>query len=292
MLEHSQVGIAIAAHNSSEHISTCLRDFEGYDFHVVLFDDGSTDGTTEAAMNIRPDITVIEGDGSAWWTGGTEVAMKECFRMGCSFVLLLNPDTRIGGEAVLALVNYAQRNPRTIAASLVVNNDDVDSVAWAGSRRFRIPYTPIYTAKYIAKRGTKVAALGDKPYRSDEAHGRGVLITRSVYDEIGPLDYLLFPQYGGDVDYSIRARNAGIAIDIVPEVKTRLVVENSGMASRTMPWSWGRVREVACALESRKTGEVRRVLWHLNRKHYPLYIAMPSFLFGLGLILFRRMAQQ
>ena len=290
--KHSNIGIAIAVHNSSEQIRECLTCLGDYNFNIVLFDDGSSDGTSYIARECNPNITILNGDGSAWWSGGTAAAVRECFRLGCEFVLMLNPDTYIEGETVLKLVDYAQKNPMQIMAALVVDNSNPDLVAWGGSRRLRIPYTPIVTSKYIVKRGSKASSVGRTPYSSDEAHGRGVLISRMVYDVIGELDYFTFPHYGGDIDYSYRALSAKIPIVILPYARARLATENSGMALRSKPWTWSRAKEVFRYLTSRKHGEALRVIWHLQRLHSPRFTVIPNYLFAISLLIFRRIGQR
>ena len=39
------------------------------DFMVVLFDDGSTDGTKEWVEENYTNVNILSGDGTNWWTG-------------------------------------------------------------------------------------------------------------------------------------------------------------------------------------------------------------------------------
>ncbi len=283
------IGIAIAAFNAADVIADCLRALAPASFTVVLFDDGSSDDTAGIARDVIPEVDVIRGDGEAWWAGGTRRAVERCFDLGCSAAVMLNPDVVISAEDVRALVRYADSHSETIVAPLVVDSDDESRIAWAGSRFGPLLQCfPVRLSRYIAPRGSPVSAVGSEPYPTDEAHGRGVVVTREVYERIGGLDYETFPHYGADVDYSHRARAAGIHIVIVPAARAKLRVDNTGM---TLPKGLGRkLTGVGNYLFRKKHGDGFRVLWQLNRRHLPIRQALPSFVFVVGLNVFRRLA--
>lgn len=46
----------------------------GYTFDVYMTDDGCTDGTNEAVHEKFPNIHIIQGDGSLFWSGGMRKA--------------------------------------------------------------------------------------------------------------------------------------------------------------------------------------------------------------------------
>lgn len=285
------VGIAIAVHDASACIEACLRELGDESLRIVLFDDGSRDGTREIARRVRPDIHVKEGSGDAWFGGGTAAAVDACFGLGCDYVVMLNPDTLISGEDVRRLVEYAAEHPRTIVAALVVEQGREDVIAWAGSRQVRLWPLPIYTQRYVRKRGSAVSSVGSEPYEVDEAHARAVVVSREVYEEIGTLDWKTFPHYGSDSDYSLRARARGIRIVVLPAVRARLAVDNSGMAFRSRRWSRERLREIRDYLTRQKNGDALRVLWRLHRRHLPRHAVIPSYLFNLALGVVRRAAR-
>jgi len=54
----------------------CLRSLSRIDrtdleVHVIVVDDGSTDGTSESIRERFPEIEVVQGDGKLFYTGGT-----------------------------------------------------------------------------------------------------------------------------------------------------------------------------------------------------------------------------
>ena len=77
-----RVGVAIAVHNSWGVLVECLERLEQSETRAELFivvcDDGSTDGTREGLSERFPAVKVVRGDGSLWWTGGTNRAVELC----------------------------------------------------------------------------------------------------------------------------------------------------------------------------------------------------------------------
>ena len=138
---------------------------------------------------------------------------------------------------------------------------------------------------------SNVSNVATRPYETDEVYGRGVLISRSVYSKIGTLDWRKFPHYGADNDYSLRAQSAGIKLIILPKVKVRLVTENSGMKLKSKPFSIQRFCEVYNYLTKRKNGEYITVLWRLTCRHCSWITIVPSYLFILTYIIFRKLGQ-
>ena len=103
-MSNPKVGIAIAAHNAEKIIGRCLSGLIDGQYTVVLFDDASIDRTIDIAQSMISNIVILNGDGSAWWGGGTAQAVDKCFSMGCDFVLMLNPDSIVtDGELSMLL---------------------------------------------------------------------------------------------------------------------------------------------------------------------------------------------
>ena len=286
-----RIGIAIATHNSDKVIGRCLTNLKNQKFKVVIFDDASTDKTLNIARDIIPDVFVLNGDGFGWWGGGTARAVDKCFSIGCDFVLMLNPDTIISTKDINSMIDYTSNNSNLITAGLVVRDDDNEKLAWGGSKRIKIMGNPMCIGRYIYSVNSNVSNVATRPYETDEVHGRGVLISRSVYNTIGTLDWREFPHYGADNDYSLRAQSAGIKLVILPKVKVRLVTENSGMKLQSTPFSILRFREVYNYLTKRKNGEYITVLWRLTRRHCSWIIVVPSYLLILIYIILRKLSQ-
>lgn len=274
-----RVGIAIAVHNSIERTRECLDAVASSQYpnlFTCVVDDGSTDGTWATLQTEYRSVKSVRGDGNLWWTGGTNLAVQNCLEAGCKHVLLLNPDCIVYPDTVSRLVQWAEQNPQTVIACVVVDAADPGTIWWAGTTWGTWKWFPlIWLIQYRYRRGQRVSELPAAPFQTAEMGGRGVLIPRSIFDAVGLFDEKTLPHYGADNDFGLRVHEAGYNILVAPEAKVKLHTEQTAMApAQTFGDLWGGF--VRCMF-SRKHGEALRCAWHLCRKHVPWYAFVPSF---------------
>ena len=287
------VGVAIAVHDSRETLRACLDRVFASDharLRVAVCDDGSSDGTAELLTRDYPQVHVVRGDGNLWWTGGTNRAIELCLRdPECAHVLLLNPDVSIEPDTISTLVAAQHDVPGTVAAALVVDARDPDRVVWAGSRWGRLgPAVPVWTSRYIHRRGAPLDQVPRTPYVTSEAHGRAVLVPREVFRDHGLFDERCLPHYGADTDFSLRLDRAGVTLRIVPAARVGLDTSHTGIGGGSDPAlkGWWRL------LTDQKRGDALRVWWHLVGRHVPWYGRAPTYAFVIGLNSFRYWQRQ
>ena len=82
-MDKENVYIIIPVHNRKEITLKCLDtlkqngDLDKY--YVIVIDDGSTDGTSEAIQSLYPDVIILTGDGNLWWTGAIKKGMEYAY---------------------------------------------------------------------------------------------------------------------------------------------------------------------------------------------------------------------
>jgi GT2 family glycosyltransferase len=291
-----RIGVAIAVHNSWDVLADCLKALNASvteaELSVVVCDDGSTDGTREELAAQFPSVRVVTGDGSLWWTGGTNRAVELCLVDGCDYVLLLNPDAFVAPGAIQRLLECSTERDDAVCAGLVVDRDAPEHIVWAGSRWGRVVTPlPVWTSRYIYRRGTEVASIPLAPYETSEVHGRGVLFPAAVMRRSGLPDDVGMPHLGGDTEYSRHLDSCGVRMFIVPSAIVTLETRTSSMGmtgSAGAGWSFRDARSrFQRHLWDRKSGEQMSVWWTISRRHVPWYGALPTFGFIIGLGSFR-----
>ncbi len=213
------VWIVIPVHNRVAFTRACLAALAGQTvtgFGVVVVDDGSTDGTGEMVRSEFPEVRLLRGDGSLWWTGATNLGVQEGLRQGASHILTLNDDTVPAPDFVEKLVRSAVEEPGALLGAYAVDAGTGEAVYGGETIRWA-------TASYRPH-------LGDDARRVEVTHfpGRGLLIPAAVFGRIGLFDEGHFPHTAADYDFTHRARRAGYRIYCDREAVLRVYPEASG----------------------------------------------------------------
>ena len=83
----------------------------GYSLSIYLLDDKSSDGTAEHVRSSFPDVTVIDGTGSLYWSGGMRTVWTEALNRGnYDFFLLLNDDVKLADGAIARLLEAQKQS--------------------------------------------------------------------------------------------------------------------------------------------------------------------------------------
>ncbi len=280
----NKIGIAITSHNNISQLKHCLDALsliKNISIHVEIIDDGSTDGTYEIVINNYPAFHISKGTGQLWWTGGTNAALKKCIENGCAYILLVNADVIVTENALRQLYDTAEKTYPSVVASVAVRADDPEKIWWAGSTWEKlIRGLPIWTSRYLYKNGTSINNLPDTFYETSEAHGRGVLFPREVFEKVGLFDEKNFPHYGADADFSFRVREQWYKIFVEPHAIVLLDIFNTGLQN-IQHNKESALQEYLNYLLKRKNGEALRVWWHLTKKHLRFPDWMCTYLFIL-----------
>ncbi len=211
------VGIIVLNWNGLEDTRACLmslRALEGPPVDLYVVDNGSTDGSVEALhREYGAAITLLANRRNLLWAGGNNVGIVRALADGCSHLLLLNNDTLVDQRLVAELLAAeAQIGPGLFCPKIYYARQ-ADLLWYAGGklslRRARIGH-----------RGIRDVDRGqyDRLEETDWVTGCAMFAPRAVFDTVGLLDES-FELYSEDVDYSLRAREAGYPLVYVPAAK-------------------------------------------------------------------------
>jgi GT2 family glycosyltransferase len=175
-----------------------IRDHGDLDWlNVIVVDDGSTDGTSEALRAEFPETLLMRGEGNLWWTGAIHAGMEEALRRGASCILWLNDDTLPHQNVLRRITAFALREGCIASARgrvmLPPASEDfqgLEKTAWGLRFRSDMPREGILDV--------------------DACRGNCLAVPRTVVEKIGLPDSRHLPQYYGDTDYTMRARTYGI----------------------------------------------------------------------------------
>lgn len=199
---------------------------------VIVVDNASTDGSANAIEAAFPSVRVVRNDRNVGFAAGVNMGVRISRH---PLLLLLNPDTRVLGDALSRLVDYADAHPQVGIVGPRVLNEDGSLQA----SRFRFPslLNQLLSATYLyqlvpGSRFFNRERLGGReamrPEAVDAVSGCCFLVRRSVLDRVGLLDEDYF-MYAEETDLCYRAWQAKFEVHFVP---TATIVHVGGGSSR------------------------------------------------------------
>ena len=215
--------------NGKEDTIACLRSLERATYpqlSVVVVDNASTDGGPEAVAAGFPSVRLLRLAENRGFAGGVNIGFEAALRGDAAHVLLLNNDATVEPGFLEPLVEAAS-GIGVGAACAQILDAAAGTVWYAGAR-----YDPRrgHQGRHTGY-GSPPLSRGTAPYETDRACGGAMLIPRATLEQVGPLDEELFA-YAEDVEWSLRARAAGLRIVVVPaSVVHHRVSASSGGAS-------------------------------------------------------------
>lgn len=202
------VSVVIPVYNRKEFTAQCLRSLRDQTQpadHIIVIDDGSTDGTPEMLQTQFPEVKVLNGDGNLFWTAAINRGIKVALALGSDYVFTLNNDTVASPDLLEKMMAGASRAPQALLGAL-----DVDNIT-------RKPY---YGGEIVNWKWSSSRFLLDL-LKEEEQVGlhevslfpaRGLLIPSQVFERIGLFEEKKLPHYMADYDFTLQAKKGGFKV--------------------------------------------------------------------------------
>jgi len=196
-------------------------------FKIVICDHGSTDGTAERIKNEYPDVILLTGDKSLWWTGAINICVRYVLEYAkeSDMLLTLNNDTELPTDYLQQLVSCSQKYQNTIITSVIhdIKNGELAGIGyrqnWLVAKEL-----PVNFEKHHVDNDNDVIEV-------TIASGRGTLFPIAVFNKVGLYDEKHLPHYGADADFAFKAARAGFKIYVSKNCRVLSYVEATGLTS-------------------------------------------------------------
>jgi len=211
-----RVGVAVVTLNALPWVERCLESVRGHP--TVVVDHGSADGTLELVRERFPEATVVRQENrglGAGWNAGLRAT-------DTPYVLILNADAWVLGDAVERLVAFAEEHPRAayIGPRLLNPDGSLQRSVRGFPTLWRLA-TEYFFLRKLAPRSRLLNAFYGGGFAHDRVReaeflmGACMLVRRRAVEEVGPLDERFF-LFSEETDWCYRFRAAGWQVLFYP----------------------------------------------------------------------------
>ena len=182
--------------------------------HLVLVDDGSTDGTGEMVKKNFPQSTVLVGNGKLFWGG----AMHKAFRFlkdkikDDDIVFYANDDSHIDPDFTEKAVKVLKEHPDAL----------LTGCAYGIKSGYYMDGPVDFDLKTSRVTHLSAGSTGNC------ASTRALFMMGKVFKEVGGFHPVLLPHYASDYEYTIRACKKGHKIISDPDIRYRFSEDTTG----------------------------------------------------------------
>jgi GT2 family glycosyltransferase len=219
-----KLSVVIVNFNNDRVLRDCLNSLpaalEGLDAEVILSDNGSTDGSLEWVRENHPQIRILENGANLGFADANNRAFP--LTRG-DFVLLLNPDTVVQGDAFRPMLELLESRPEAGVVGCMLRNAD-------GSRQISTRFFPtltlyLYDFLGLSYRFPKSRVFGrysmtywdgDDTRRVDWVSGAALMVRREALEATGGIDPYFFLTYD-EVDWCHRVKDADFEVWYTPD---------------------------------------------------------------------------
>ena len=232
--------------------------------HIIVVDDGSTDGTAEAIEKEFPEVEIIAGDGNLWYTEGTNLGLEKALKYDPDYILAVNNDSVFDENFLCYMVECAEKYPRSVVGAVLLD--------WTTPHKvFQVsPKWDLWRGGFRHWQKQTVWTLPEKPWEVELIVGNCVLYPALALRENGFMDAKRLPHFG-DAEYTPRLRKKGWRLLIEPRARVFCLPNTAPPSLRKMSF-----REILKAFFTEPMNP-----YSLRRRYYATVFGAPNRLQGL-----------
>lgn len=256
------VAVLFTCFNRKEKTVRCVKSLLNQNsiptFDLYVCDDGSTDGTAEAILEVYPNANIIQGTGNLFWSRGMHVVMKEAVQRGYDYYLMVNDDVEFS-PSMWETIFEPYREGKKCCGVVGYTKSSVGEQGTYGGHK-------MVKSKMNYVIGQMVEIRNDTFATVDVANWNCFLVSNHVVEKVGLIDP--YYEHGlGDYDYSLRMRKQDIEILVAKSFVG--FCENNSKENTYLDGKVPRLKRMKLML--RPNGFPIKSWFYFVNKHYGIY---------------------
>ena len=228
--------IIILSWNVRDLLRRCLSSLplSDLDVEIIAVDAASADGSAEMVRAEFPGVKLITSPENLGYTRGNNLGLRTAVGR---YLLILNPDTEIVGEAITQMLAYMDAHPRVGVLGPQLLN--LDHTIQSTRRRFPSLATGFFESTWFQPLAPR--SLLDRYFARDLTDnaagevdwvvGAALLVRREAYEQVGGFDEGFF-MYSEEMDWCRRMKAAGWQVIYFPAAR---ILHHEAKSSAQVP---------------------------------------------------------
>lgn len=218
------LSIVIVNWNVRDLLDRCLASLRSDHcaLEIIVVDNASRDDSVALVRAKYPHVTLIANTENCGFTGGNNQGIEAAHGR---FIMVLNPDTEVIGDALERMVAYLDRQLQIGALGPLLLNSDRS--IQSSQRRFPTMATAVFESTWLQGIAPKHLLahyyMDDVPpttiHEVDWLTGACTIFRREALDQVGLYDTQNFFMYSEELDLCRRVKEAGWQIVFFPEAQ-------------------------------------------------------------------------
>ena len=193
-------------------LRTIYRETKSLSYEVIVVDNASFDGSEEMVHREFPQVVFVQSRDNLGFSRGNNLAFE---RSRGKYILFLNPDTEIVGDALGKLANCLESDSKAgVVGPKLLNSDG--SLQTSCVQAFPTILNQAFDAEALRRLFPKASLWGVRslyradpfPEEVDVISGASLMIRREVFEKVGQFTTEYF-MYAEDVDLCYKVHSAG-----------------------------------------------------------------------------------
>ncbi len=232
----TDLSIIIVSWNVAELLEACLDSVyssladSALTTEVIVVDSASSDHSVSMLQDRFQNVQLLACENNVGFSRGNNLGLR---RASGRFILLLNPDTEVHGDAIDRMVQELEEHAHVGAVGPHTLNSD--GTTQSTRRRFPTLLTACFESTWLQPwapanllRDYRVEDKDDDECIDvDWVQGSALMLRREVYEEIGGLDPV-YVMYSEELDWCRRAKEAGWRVRYVGDAR---IIHHGGRSS-------------------------------------------------------------